>query len=350
MPSKSVRKKSGWKDVQTKHKIKKRSRLALGILALVAGLLIISWTIRFTQNLFSPWKLSASHSKGYIWDSEFNINLLIRTSSISLLSFNPKEEKIVIINIPDETFLDVPRGFGKWQLRAIYDLGQSQKEVGGDELLKETLTPFLGLPIDGFLDFSGLKPQKSTEEIVNILRENPFSGFNFLSILKTDLTSWELLKLKLKISNVRFDKVEQLDFTKLNVLDRENLPDGTPVLTPDPIKIDSVLSDLADPTIVSEHKSIAIFNATDEPQLAQKWARLITNLGGNVIITANARNTLKKTQIVGENSPTLKRLSQIFDLGCRNNPKCAKIKPEDEDLVSSRAQINLFLGEDYLDR
>lgn len=353
MPSKLIstkqrvtRKKSGWKDVQIKHKIKKRTKLALIVLGVVLSLLIVSWTVRFTQNLFSPWKLSADKPRSYIWNGEFNINLLVHTSTISLLVFSPKEEKIVIINIPDETFLDVPHGFGKWQLRAIYELGQSQKGLGGDKLLSETLTSFFGLPIDGFLDFSTIKDQQSAALVVETLRKNLFSGFNLLSALKTDLTPWELLKLKLSISNVRFDKVKVLDLEKVNVLERENLPDGTPVFTPDPVKIDSILSDLTDPVIVSEHKSIAVFNATNEPQLAQKWARLITNLGGNVIITTNAKKILEKTQVAGEDSLTLKRFKEIFDLDCQNNPKCVKISPEDEDLVSSRAQINLFLGKD----
>ena len=350
MPSKSARKKSGWKDVQFKHKIKRKTKLALIVLGAVLSLLIVSWTIRFTQNLFSPGKLSTDKPRSYTWNGEFNLNLLIRTNSVSLVSFIPKEERVVIINIPDETFLEVSRGFGRWQLRSIYELGQSQKEVGGNKLLSETLTSIFGLPIDGFLDFSRLNGQQSAASVIETLRKNPLSGFNLLSALKTDLTPWELFKFKLKLSSVRFDKVKILDLNKLNVLDKGNLLDGTPVFTPDPVKIDSILSDLADPVIVSEHKSIAVFNATGEPQLAQKWARLITNLGGNVIITTNAKKSLEKTQVAGDGSLTLKRLKEIFDLDCQNNPKCGKISLEDEDLVSSRAQINLFLGKDYLDR
>lgn len=307
-------------------KSKKRTKLALIVLGLLFGLLIISWAIHFTQNLFG--------SKIYSWNREFNINLLVRSPAISLLSYNPKDNKVVIINVPDETFLAVPNGFGSWQLRSVYGLG-------GDQLLKETLTNFLAVPIDGFLDFSAWRSAKSAAELVEILRQNPISGFNLLTAVKTDLTMWELLQLKWGLSSVRFDKIKTLDLIKL--LDKDYLADGTPIFTSDPVKLDNVLSQLQDPAIVSEHKSIGVFNATDHPQLAQKWARLITNLGGNVIITSNAKSMLKKTQVVGEQSPTLKRLQQIFVLG-------GKISPMDEDIVSSRAQINLFLGEDYANR
>ena len=325
----------GWKHVQSKLKKSKRNKLALGVLALVVGFLIISWTIRLTQSLFSPWGLQDSYRKSYTWNGEFNINLLIRTDHISLFSYNPKQAKIIIVNIPDETFLEVPGGFGLWQLRSVYGLG-------GDNLLKETLTSFLAIPIDGFLDFSSLWPRKSAIQIIDTLRGNPFSGFNLLSSLKTNLTVWELLRLKLGISAVRFDKVEERNLDKLNILDQGNLADGTPIFTADPVRLDSVLSDLADPKITSEHKSITVLNATDHPQLASKWTRLITNLGGNVIITGNAKQRLKKTQVAGEDSATLRRLRQIFDYD--------KINPSSEDLASSRAQINLLLGEDYLNR
>ena len=343
MPVKPARKKSGWKDVQSKNKKARKVKLALGVLALVVGFLVVSWAIRFTQNLFSPWKLQTNQERSYIWNGEFNINLLIRSDHTSILTYNPKEGKVVIINIPDETFLNVPFGFGLWQLRAIYELGESQKGLGGGKLLMETLTNFLAVPIDGFLDLSSLQPRQSAAGVINTLRNNPFSGLNLLSSLKTDLTLWELIKLKLGIGAVRFDKIKELNLLELNVLDKENLPDGTLVFTADSVKLDSVLSDLADPTIMAEHKNIAVLNTTDRTQLAQKAARLITNLGGNVIIMANATQELKKTKVYGLESATLRRLKQIFTSG-------DKINYPVDDTASSRAQVNLLVGEDYVNK
>lgn len=326
---------SKWKVAQSKVKTKKRNRLALIVLGLVILFLTLSWVVQFAQSLFT-----SSVSRNYYWDAEFNINLLVRTNHTSVVSYSPKEEKITIINIPDETFVEVPYGFGKWQLRAVYELGESQKEMGGNKLLKDTLTDFFAIPIDGFLDLSALKSLNSASEVVNTIRQNPFAGLSLLSSLKTDLTLWEILRLKMGISGVRFDKIRELDLLKLGVLDKENLADGTQILTADPVQLDSVLSLLADPLISSEHKAIAVLNATGHSQFAGRWARLITNLGGNVIITSNASKRLDKTQVVGEKSLTLKRLMQIFSSDGR-------ITPQDGDIASSRAQINLLLGEDY---
>ncbi|MDO8573937.1 MAG: LCP family protein [Candidatus Daviesbacteria bacterium] len=317
-----------WKETQSKTQRKKRIKLALIVLLFVIGLVFLSWTVRFTQSLFI-----SSGQRNYHWDGEFNINLAIRTSSISVLSYNPKEEKITILNIPDETFVKVPGGYGSWQLRSVYGLGQAA-------LVKDTLASFLGVPVDGFLDLSS---EKSAADFVSMLRENPFSGLKYLSSFKTDLTVWEFLKLKMGISSVRFDKIYEINLGKANILEKNKLPDGTEIFDADPVRLDSVLSDFADPAFIAEHKSIAVFNATDKPQLAQKWARLITNLGGNVIITANAPQRLKNTQVSGEQSQTFKRLKQIFVLD-------GIINPPDEGVISSRAQINVLLGEDYINK
>lgn len=343
MPKKTLpRSSKTWKDVHSKTKVKKKTKLALAVLGLLAVFLIMSQTIRFTQSLFG--------SKKYSWNGEHNINLLVRSQTISLLTYNPTDNKVVMIDIPDETFLEVPYGFGSWQARSIYDLGESQKKAG-NKLLKETLTSFFAIPIDGFLDLSALKSVKSVSDLVETLRQNPISGINLFSNLKTDLTMWELLKLKWGISSVRFDKIKQLDLVELNALDKETLADGTPVFTSDPIKLDSVLADFQDPQVATEGKTIAVFNSTDQPQLAQKWARLITNLGGDVIIISNTKSKLKKTQVQGEQSSlTFKRLQQIFALECQNSPKCDNISPTEDDIAYQRAQINLLLGEDYIGR
>lgn len=339
MPSKTVRVKNNWKNLQSKNRTKKKARLALIVLGFLLGLLLVSLAIRFTQSLFSP--IKTSYKRNYSWDGKFNINLLIRSQDISLLSYNPAVSSMTIIKIPDETFLEVPHGFGLWQLRAVHGLGK-------DKLLVEALISFLAVPVDGFLDFSSLNQPSS--QIIKTLKNDPFSGFSLFADLKTNLSVWELIRLKLRLSGVRFDKINEPDLIKLKILEQAYLSDNTLVFTLDPVKADTLLSSLADPQITAERKSIAVLNATKHPQLARKWTRLVTNLGGNVIITANSSKNLEKTQVVGENSATLQRLRQIFELDCQNNPKCDRINPQDDELINQRAQISILLGEDYFGR
>ena len=336
-----------WQTIQSKKRVAKKTRLAVTIFLFIFVLLFIAQLIKFTKALYSPWSESRVN-RAFVWQGDFNINLVIRAKDISLLNFNPKDQKITVIPLPDLTYLEATQGFGKWLLSSIYDLGQSQKDLGGGNLLKASLSVLFGLPVDGFLDVSAAFPQKRGAEVITDIRKSFFAGFGLLPGLKTDLTPLELLRLNLGLASVRFDKVIKIDLETFGVLNEESLADGTKVLMIDPLQLDVVLPNLADPTIKTEHKTIAIFNATDHPYLAKKWARLISNIGADVIITASNDTKLQTTQVLGEDSETLDRLRQIFQPACSSGKDegiCGKIDPAMNS--SSRAQINIFLGEDF---
>lgn len=327
-----------WKVVQTKRKSKQNLKLGILILSVIVLFIFFAQIFKFSKALLSPWK-SSNIQNNYSWNSEFNINLLFRSKGIALVSYNPTDQKIIIVNIPDETYLTASLGFGDWLLGSIFDLG-------GDKLLKDTLRDFLGQPIDGLLDFSGEYKDKTAKEIVDIIRSSPLP-FGILSNLKTELTLWELIKFKQGLSSVRFDKLNEIDLKKTNALSKDHLLDGTEILLADPAILDTILIELTDPKIKNEHKTITIFNATEKPLFAQKWARLITNIGGNVIIMTNSEIKSDKTIVIGEKGDSLKRLQQIFNFVCPNKD-CDKISKEDEHMTSSRGQINVKLGLDLV--
>lgn len=330
---------SSWKAAQSKKQIAKKTKLALLVLGVVVILVLLAQAAKFTKTLFTPWRVNPATQRNFFWNADFNLNILVRSFGISLVSFSSEQQKVTIIDIPDSTFPEVAHGFGKWQISSVYELGRSQGLWGGD-LLKDTITYFFGLPIEGFLDFSADYSRQSPAQLIDSIRKNPLALYSSLPYLKTDLTPFELMRLQMGLSKVRFDKIKHANLEKLIVLDKDKLPDGTLVYTVDPLRLDGVLSDMVDPILAKEKKTIAIFNCTDHQQLAQKAARLITNIGGNVIIVSNGQKKFKTSKIVGEKSKTLERLAQIFDGD-------GKIDPKDDDLISSRAQINLFLGEDY---
>lgn len=335
-----------WKSVQSRRKHKQKTKLALLVLGLIVLLLILSQVVNLSRTLLSPWKIGSTQ-KNYSWDGQFNINLIFRSKGIALVSYNPTDQKITVVDIPDETYLTSSHSFGDWQIRSLFDLGENQQGLGGDKLLKDTLTDFLGQPIDGFLDFSGSYKSKSAKEIVDIIRSSPSGPVNILSNLKTDLTLWELLRLKFALGEVRFDKLTEIDLQRAGVLEKKQLLDGTEVLIADLNILDTTLTFLSDPKIKNEHKTIALFNGADKALFAQKWARLIANMGGEVIILSNAQTKLDKTIVLGEKSDTLKRLQQIFNFHC-SEQDCDKIQKTDLDIAESRGQINIKLALDLI--
>ena len=314
-------------------------RLALFVLSFVGLVLFLGQVIRFSRTLLNPWKENpATVSKNYRWDGAYNINIVLHNKYVSVLSFNPSLKTITLLILPDSAYLDVAHGFGKWQLGSIYNLGQASS-FGGESLLKETLSQVLGIPIDGYIQFNSNLQGKEPSALLDYLRAGPLNILDIISKAKTDLSLWELIKLKIDLSYVRFDKIKIIDFAKDNILQAMPLADGTDVFAADTGRIDSILSDFADPKIRTEALTVALYNATGHPLLAQKAARMITNIGGNVIITGNSEVKSEKTYIGGVKSETLKRLMQIFN--------CDKITANGFDPVSSRAQINIILGEDY---
>lgn len=330
------RNEASWKVVQDKNKIKKKTRLALILLGIIILIILLGNFVKLTQTLFSPWQLSVGQAKNYIWNGGFNLNIVLKKDSdFSLISYNPKEKKVIILRIPQNTIVDVPSSFGKWQLRSVYDLAESNKKGSGVNLLKETIARLLGIPIDGFLDIGDL-------DETAFLRDNLILSLGSLSSIRGDLTLWEIIRFKMGTSSVRFDKVDKLDL--LTVLDKGNLADGSEIYTADPVKVDSILKNLADPLVSEEHKTIAVFNATDKKGLASIASRMITNMGGSVIITSNAPQRAQNSLLIGEKSHTLERIKQAFKLDCKD---CDKINASYEGIISSRAQINLILGEDF---
>ena len=323
--------------------------MALTFLAL---LLLLGGAVRLTQTFLSPWKLQApapgAGTRSNLWNGQYNLNFVILSQSVSLAVLNPKENLINLINIPPQTLIEVPGGFGSWQLRSIYGLGESEEKGRGGYFIKHSLANFLGIPIDGFLKFDAEFGQKSPQRIIEVLRKNPLPSFQALSNLSTDLTLWELVRIKLAIQKIRFDQVKNLDSIFLSVLEREDLPDGTQVYTGDPQKVDSISQTLFDPAIRGENLSIAVFNATKTAQLAQQAKRMIANMGGNVIVATNAQKLTKRSQVRGQDSKTLERLKGLFDLGCSKDPKCDKIVESDLGLAASRAQVLVILGEDSI--
>ncbi|MBI2017974.1 LCP family protein [Candidatus Daviesbacteria bacterium] len=335
-----------WKAVQSKNKAKAKTALALKTLFLIFVLLLIGFAVNIVKNLSQPLSYRG-FDKGYIWEGDFKINLVVRNNNISVLSFDPAEQTIRIIDIPDETYIEVTGGFGSWQVRSIYDLGQSERRDGATALAL-SLSNFLGAPIDGFIEPLNEFRQMSAYDLVSHLRSNPLNYLQFLGNSKISLTPTEFTRLAFNVYLIRFDKITRVDLKKEALLKEKVLPDGNPGLIGDPLKIDGFASNnFIDQKLRKDEKTVAVFNASKKPGIAQKVANLISHLGGNVIFTTNASSEIRTSLVLsndGTISPTLIRLSQIFA------PHCLKVKCailNDPDIANSRADINVVLGTDY---
>ncbi len=322
------------------------TRLALIALSIVIGIILFGKIIEWVTSLYQPITKDLLVKKTASWDGRSNINIAFKTDTISVISYNPQSQKMTILNLPNNLYMELPKGYGSWSLGSVYDLGQSENPPVGSELLKESLTKLLGLPMDAYITLD--QNSKPVDKLLGEIKSNPISTISLVRQIKTDLTPLEAVRILKAFSSTRADKQEVLDFASSEITISKLLPDSSRVLGINTVALDTFIREkMADPNFTGEGMDIAVYNATSHFGLATELSRAITNMGGNVIFTSNTENYLK-TSIVTSTDPqkeTSKRITQLFAPQCLKS-KCASTDPK---ITTSRAQINVIVGEDYFE-
>lgn len=343
-----------WKKHQSE--IKSRRKIGSAVIALIILIifLVFGRSLGFISSLLRPSDQTLSLNNKFVWDKKTSINLVLTSldlnssTAFSVLNYNPKDQKITILHMSDDIYIDVPKDYGSWRLGSIYKLGQEEKPPIGAKLLQLSIAKMLGLQIDGMIIIKDKK--NSAEELLSNWHKNPLSILTFAPQTQTNLTPLDLLNLLKSLSEVRPDKISSLDLVKSTITESKLLPDNSRVLGIDTVKLDYFIREnMADGNIVDEGVTVAIFNATTHQGLAQEAARIVTNMGGTVTSLSNLE-PIEKSQLILKSedsqvnqSLTANRLTQIFAPVCQTK-KCLS---KDDRVISSRAQINIVLGEDF---
>ncbi|RJP45825.1 MAG: hypothetical protein C4584_02745 [Armatimonadetes bacterium] len=352
-------------------KFKKSSRSKQGyktgiiVLGFLLGLIFLGKLLSFIDGLSYPFTPDApvnTAAKSFFWDGKKPVNVLVKADSLYLWSFNPDTNRMVLVKIPDQTQFSLPFDYGFWPVRSIYGLGQTENPSNGALLLTRTIESAFAVAIDGYVFTS---PVLNFQSEIKQIRQNPLNSLSLFRQSKTDLTPLELWKLSWGIKNVRSDKVELVDLDRTEITSWVLLPDGSRVLKVDQAKLDILLAkSQEDRRLTEERLTVGIFNATVHPQLAEKAARMVANLGGRVIFIGNTEVKLAETIVTGQISYTKDRLSEIFAGFCTRQNSGSKSWPEkiknifhqgtdkpgckgENEVDRSRADVNIFLGEDY---
>lgn len=326
---------------------------------LILGLLLVFGKVfQFFNEFQKPFYSLNTGEHAISWNGKSVINLIIAKSGgnhdlrdLNFVSLNPLDEKISILKLSEDIYVNVPKNFGFWKLGSVYKLGQENKPQMGEELVKMSVSKLLGLPVDGIIEVSS-KEDLNIESLVSQWKQNMFSGFNFLSQIKTDLSLKEATDFVFRSSKVRPDNIASVDFFRVPITQSKLLPDSSRVLGVDVVKLDTFIKQsLTDPVISGEDITIAVFNGTDHPGLSSQAVRLAGNLGSRVTIIGNTGEKFVKNGVyintgegseIGE-SRTYQRLAEIFAPGCLKTA-CTTADPE---VANSRAAISIVLGEEY---
>lgn len=346
---KKSKKKKPFSQNQTKRNLNQKFVLGLFALGTLCLILLIGKLFTFLTSLYNPLTPEYQSKKSFRWEGKTTFNLAVKGVSLGVLSFNPVDNSLTVIKIPDNSLMEVPKGYGSWPARSIFELGQSETLPIGDKLVKSSLESLLGTPIDGFLTLENKNSEKSLDALVEDIHKNPFSILSFFWSVKSDLTGIELLNLAQRVAGTRGDKVTIVDLEDSSITKSELLADSTRVLGVDKVELDLYIRKNLKEAIMSNFDgSIAVYNATSHPGLASEVARIITNMGGTVITVSNTESNIEKTLVIysneeAESEEVLVRLKQIFSPECLRR-KCSS---NDQKILTSRASINIVLGEDY---
>ena len=233
--------------------------------------------------------------KSSVWDGQNRLGLIdLSRGQIELINYLPAEKKEYIWTIPADLAVDVPFGYGRYQLRKVFQLGEL--DGIGEPLLLRTTSNLFGLKIDAF-KLEG-KTNLSWWDRLRI---------NFIGLTK----SWQTTRLDLTGQIGRLDQI--------------------------------VNENLFDSQLAKEAIAIAVLNASGEAGEANLVTRLITNLGGHVVTIGNSDQPEEQSEIwVGsddlKNSVTLKFLKAIL------GPVPVKLE---SNLLQYRSDIVVVVGRDY---
>jgi hypothetical protein len=148
----------------------------------------------------------------------------------------------------------------------------------------------LEIPIDGIISLNSLDLNQKTNSLL-------LTAITNCNKIKTNMTILDLLRIALFARGVPESSI------------------NTKVVGEGGLGQDKVLDNLInDPFIEKDHQTIQVVNGTNVSGLGNRLARLITNIGGNVILVMTDNNPRKKSVItyIDKKTYTIERLRKIL--------------------------------------
>jgi len=182
-----------------------------------------------------------------------------------------------------------------------------------DALSSSQAGRLLEIPIDGIIESKSINLNQSA----NSLFMNSILNYNKL---KTKLTIIDILRLLILTKTIPESAV--------NIVTVEDQGG----LVPDNIVGNSVNDDL----IEKDNQTVQIINRTNVSGLGSRLAKMITNMGGNVILVMSEDDSIKKSAItyIDKETYTIKKLQKILGYEVVREPS------------NAMADITIIIGED----
>jgi hypothetical protein len=291
-----------WQREHREEGVKKRFRLIKTWLLIFFFLTLVGFSLK-------AW-LGYCHR---VWDGESRLNIAIASEKTYLLSLDPVASEIFLVEIPSQTQVEVAFGHGFYPLNSVYKLSQLEKEEG--RLLAVTLENNFAVSVKAW---AYLPKGISSQEPKAFLNQIIYSALKGKA--RTNLTFWDFLQLLLANYRIPIYQAGFYELSQLDLLTKTELPDKTQAFTIDKDRLDSFCQNhFPERKIRLENLTIEVINSTPLSGLAERGARLLTNIGFEVVGTSNQEEEINQCIISGDSSLkefySTRRIEAIF--GCR---------------------------------
>ncbi len=280
-----------------------------------------------------------------LWDGKSRFTLVISVDPVIITSFNPEDKSLSNLLLPEKTFIETIHGYGPCRAEAIYRLGELNHQ--GANLLSGSLESYFGLPIDAYV-FNHKIDNSYSYQSASDFKKFLDKKLSLASKKETNLTAWDLIRLRWINRQVRIDKIEIIDLAQTRAIEQISMPDGSLAVKIDSQRLELVIGQyFADGQIKKEDLTIAVLNGTKHSGLANKLANLIKNIGGRVIRVGEVDLTespddfddvkcVIKTAKKYKNYYTVQKLINIFDC-----------QWEGDETINERSSVVIIVGDKY---
>lgn len=242
------------------------------------------------------------------------INVVIDGDPVIIASQQREQDRLVIVTIPASFATLAVHGLGTYPIRSLWQLGTIQGSSG--LVLSQSIEELLALPIQWYI--GGYRESLDTDAKSRIVQI--FSLRSLLRVvsgeIKTNMPLATFLRLSWRLSVTNRDRIAEIPLGA-SAVTGEPQPDGTilPLVSTD--AVDTVLGDtFEEASIRGEKLTVAVYNTTTTSGLAERAARIINRIGGNVVRIGNEERTIERCQIRANQehlgTTTSRMLSSIF--------------------------------------
>ncbi len=294
------------------------------IYVIAMGFLFFIFVMFLSYKIWMSYKYSR-------WDGEKQLTFVYEQNQITyFIKINPKLEELNILEFDPNTMIDIARGYENYKLSKIYKLAQ-QEHINYGQLLKESMTSYLGVLTDGYL--------------TGISGDFNLSKALFLSLINrtnTNFTDFDVIRILLYLHNTRYENINHIVITDTKYFDNKIFPDGSQAYVINNQQWKKyALTDFADPDFLSEKYTWEIYNGTTKNGLGESVRKILTNSGFDVVGVRQADNLSDQSKIIINknlvDNPSIKKFADYFKF-----PIQVSIEG------NLRSDVILIIGSDYL--